>query len=797
MKNTLMILGTTALLLFKVIAFSQGRQQFIDEANNEVASSKKAEYEQILKNGVKLIEKKLINENLLICVISKQSNHIYLFIKNPSTKKMKIYLLSKTGQSYLDFEPKMTQNHPWFFSKDLCNEINNEIIPKSFNKSYLVYVKRKQAGQSSFFYKALYFSYGINNENGRIIPLGEDMRTVHINEISDDANEIKFNPTKMDTIYVLKDKKIITLPPAAAPDNKPPATTAPKVSTDYIFNHSCSGNMNFTVLLDPNGTQGTVSVHNNVDKTLVIQDTTIHVKIDTIPKSKPETIKIDSTTIIRTVFKVADTIYSYGNSFDGANFSSWLKNKYPLLNDDCSKYLAYKIGQEIMLRDAAYMKFKYVKNKEGQKDTSEGSINNNRLVKPGTVFILPSNPTLIQPIYSQKKQIRIDTIQMRLKLTGDYDSNANQVHFTLLDTTLSNNLKIKDTIITISENEWNISLANNGLYSPILYAQADNMVDTLRDTQYGYIVIKGQSQSGSHTIKLNQRNYNPSKPFWVEVGTNFDFADGLQPNNFFGGVFLYERDIRPSIPFTFIGKRHKDDIAKPSNFGIFAGVFESKSVTDVRDSNLTRRYYDQNSLALIDTLGRRGVFGDTGVLKTSTVVKNIGLFFSPQIRLTNGTANTDGLHVSLSLWIELQWQRISNNIDYSGLKRKDTTFVRPADLNLYATPEVKKEIDVRSHYIGIGLPIFYKRDDANAFINPVIGISNQPGSELIRTSFKTSALPERSWQPFYMFQFRLNEEHFGMAFTGEVRGLLKKGNPPFVSLALTKKFDLSKFLDFK
>lgn len=132
----------------------------------------------------------------------------------------------------------------------------------------------------------------------------------------------------------------------------------------------------------------------------------------------------------------------------------------------------------------------------------------------------------------------------------------------------------------------------------------------------------------------------------------------------------------------------------------------------------------------------------------------------------------------------------------------DTTVEDLANIDQYESKELKFENDIKSHYFGIGLPIFFREEiesldeNVHLFINPIIGGTNQPTQDYLTNLIKNTPI-RRHWAFFYAIQFRLNEEKIGVAFTGEVRGLLKKDNAPFVSLALTKKFDLTKFLVFK
>jgi len=51
--------------------------------------------------------------------------------------------------------------------------------------------------------------------------------------------------------------------------------------------------------------------------------------------------------------------------------------------------------------------------------------------------------------------------------------------------------------------------------------------------------------------------------------------------------------------------------------------------------------------------------------------------------------------------------------------------------------------------------------------------------------------PACSWNPFYLIQFRLNEEKYGISFTGEVRSILLRDSKSVITISLSKKFDLS------
>lgn len=79
----------------------------------------------------------------------------------------------------------------------------------------------------------------------------------------------------------------------------------------------------------------------------------------------------------------------------------------------------------------------------------------------------------------------------------------------------------------------------------------------------------------------------------------------------------------------------------------------------------------------------------------------------------------------------------------------------------------------------------------------MLGACNQiaASTQEVATNSNLSSV-SRNWYAFYLVQFRLNEEQYGLSFSGEVRGLLKKNSPPVITLVLSKKFDLAKLIEF-
>jgi hypothetical protein len=322
-----------------------------------------------------------------------------------------------------------------------------------------------------------------------------------------------------------------------------------------------------------------------------------------------------------------------------------------------------------------------------------------------------------------------------------------------------------------------------------------------------------------------------NKPFWIELGSNFDLIDGVIPNNLFAGVFFYKRDIR-----SFTGHKHErvksymvksetQDVPgqtvfekkfvagqkyiakeKEINIGILSGIYQSRSISSESVSTLVE-YQDGRSL-LADTNNRFPVFRDTGNILQSTTINNLGLFFSPQLRWTSRSANMDGLHGFFSIWVEMVWQKSETVYDYTKTSNLDTLRITEDLIPQYTHKLTKTNLDFRTQYYGVGAPFFLKEGDLNLFFNPVIGVTNQrfylpDVSEQLATSGGKPGLSKplgslgHEWSAFFLTTFRLSEEKYGISFTGEVRGLVGRQAKPIISLALSKKFDLTKLLEYK
>ncbi|WP_143013810.1 hypothetical protein [Mucilaginibacter sp. OK268] len=450
-----------------------------------------------------------------------------------------------------------------------------------------------------------------------------------------------------------------------------------------------------------------------------------------------------------------------------------------------------------------------------------------QLVESGGAEIVAHRTSAITRDFPSSVNL-IDTIIVKVKLHGEYSSQHNQLVFAFLDTTLSKHFQILENPIEITENEWKASqkttdtitnpitnekkiIERDGSIDIPLHIRSVAISDSLKNIQRMDLIIKGQNQAlrGSQRIKINTMD----KPFWAEIGMNFDLLDNIKTNNFYAGVYMFDKDI---AKFRLWGKDNGNNVS------FTGGVYESQSVSS-RSTNNLFDYKDGGSTILDTTTGNiksYKTYRDTGVINSTTKIKRIGLFFSPHFRLTNEKTEVNGLHIFFSLHLEMLWQRVSSTIDYSKAKQ---TYIITTDTG--ATEKIRVaglpyknqsfDFDFRSHYLGVGLPLYIKENDFNLYLNPVLGLTTQdfaiisdynldhakPGTylDINNTAFGYDQIlnikrPKKTWNGFFLFQFRLNDVAYGITFSGEVRGITVQGAKPVITLALSKKFDLSGLL---
>ena len=404
------------------------------------------------------------------------------------------------------------------------------------------------------------------------------------------------------------------------------------------------------------------------------------------------------------------------------------------------------------------------------------------LVKLGGAQILDPASASITHNYGASLN-NISTIIIKVKLNGEYDEKRNKLDFVFLDTSYAKRFKILNTPLEIRKTDWK---DGNTLDVPLEIKTLVN--DTLAGGPDVKIILKGQQYVGSGTknIKLAVRDLD----FWAEVGANFDLLDNIKTNNFYAGIFVFNKDIaRIATPNFWIFKRKGE---RKNNLSFVGGVYESQAVSTTTTSSGGVRYRTTDS-----------IYRDTGIIKASTSVKSIGILFSPMLRLNSVKTEANGFHIYTSLYLELLWQTVRSDFDYKDAGRFGSAMPSTLDIERYPYREKAINYDFKSSYYGIGLPLLLKDNSFSLYINPVLGLTNQgyyikrnyPNQTIDMADNYTRALTFENingWNAFLLFQYRLNAVAYGLTFSGEIRGLLNDNSKPVATLAISKKFNIDK-----
>ena len=111
-------------------------------------------------------------------------------------------------------------------------------------------------------------------------------------------------------------------------------------------------------------------------------------------KSKEDSVAITLNNPLDTTFT-----YSKSGGFDGGDYVNWLKNMYPKINDDCARYLSFKVSNEIRWRDSIN-----AKTKTATTPTSSAKVlKKSKLIKSGSLSIVSTRSISMTAHYTGKK----------------------------------------------------------------------------------------------------------------------------------------------------------------------------------------------------------------------------------------------------------------------------------------------------------------------------------------------------------------------------------------------------------
>ena len=261
--------------------------------------------------------------------------------------------------------------------------------------------------------------------------------------------------------------------------------------------------------------------------------------------------------------------------------------------------------------------------------------------------------------------------------------------------------------------------------------------------------------------EMHKLNYNNPYNFIVNIGSNFDFSDGLKANSLFAKVSIFNPNLLKN------------------RIGIYAGMYQN---TYISKDSTTNRFAIEILNERNDTIS----FVKQSIsYKSNSKINNISLFLGIPVRLTMPkkefslywAPEFEILKINESITKEYNVYEIDTMRNMSiSFYRGLLTVVQPINLQ-------QKEF-INQYYI-----------KHFGFANFILILEDN------RKSFFLSAtiwgLGKISWEPesYYQFKFDISEKKYGLTLGGEFRGFY--GRDPYIGIHMSKLFDISKLVDYK
>lgn len=385
-----------------------------------------------------------------------------------------------------------------------------------------------------------------------------------------------------------------------------------------------------------------------------------------------------------------------------------------------------------------------------------------------------SNDTIV-PVIKKLRFIGENSVQRK-----EYGNKTTYfslaLEITKNDTTKAAEINVTDEFITASPHDCFLPAKT------IKINPGETRIDTVQiliglngsqNTGTGNVVYKIAAASDNIRSELVINIFPPNNPhiishyedFLVTIGANFDFAEGLEANSLYAKVSVF----RPNLTVN-------------QRIGIYTGLYQNNFFSiDSSTLGFNINYLSEFSVDSISFVSNRVSY------KSNNSSKNLSLFISIPVRLTS-------LGSSFNLYFapEFELLKVNNVItrqyqvfDSDTFLNKPWAFYRGVVDATTDLVNINQDKSIEQSYIkNFGLASFiltYENERNMIFLSGTLwGIG------------KLNNGREKS---FYQYKFEIVETKYGISLGGEFRGFY--GENPFISIHLSKLFNLSKLIDFQ
>ncbi len=409
-----------------------------------------------------------------------------------------------------------------------------------------------------------------------------------------------------------------------------------------------------------------------------------------------------------------------------------------------------------------------------------------------TIVNIPKSTT------AKVSNIGSSNFSIEIKILGPKDTSKTTDVLLLIaidDDEKFSGLEIFTKSIYISKYEFQNNLASSGIskevYKTIVgtfnhdTAFVTNVNKILR-IQVSTSTKNVQINNPLSTVKFVKSSFSQNHDgVSLAIGTNFDIADGLKVNSFYGRISVLEKEL-------FKIKNEPKGFGKfIKTIGLFGGIYQNRYVT-IKGRPEFSPYYKVNSIGNFDSVSVTRAYAS----KSQTIKSNnYGLLLSLPIYISTYSKPNHSVYFSITpIDFEIILRNTLNTFTFS---YQDSSLVKkPISFLNDSIADNSTEQQFVDKFVGlVTLSYNMHGKDYNVFIkaSPI---------SLFWTNSINNNLEERSSNsnhrskiiPAYSFYFGVTERKFGIRIGGEFKGSYGIRNP-FFNLFITKSFDFARFGD--
>lgn len=336
-------------------------------------------------------------------------------------------------------------------------------------------------------------------------------------------------------------------------------------------------------------------------------------------------------------------------------------------------------------------------------------------------------------------------------------------------------IKIKDEFLTATAKDCHlytriINLKPNKLEKEIIISQIVIAVFSSKNVNSSDVAYRITASINSletdcilnilHPKELYTLDFDDPQNFIVNIGSNFDFSNGIQANSLYAKVSVFS----PNLVF--------------NRLGLYSGMYQNSFISkDSTTNGLGIDFLDMQ----YDTIS---FIANRISYKSTSKTNNVALFIGMPVRLTKPSK-----YFNLYWSPEFEIIKVNNS-----LRREYNIYHSDTLLNKtwpYFDGYTSEGILVNPDQVLIISQYYLKHFGIANFI---LTIEDDKKSLFLLGTLWGYANPSNDRKSYYQFKFEISEKKYGISLGGEFRGFYS--SDPYIGIHLSKLFNLSKLIEY-